>query len=471
MSQSNSIRPNGQHAATNGHHSNGAITPQDSPGANNLALTPMWGTSDEIRFFFCVVNGDKAAESLQDLNRRHFPSEIPALLFDACQCLHKSDVRISPDTLAEELDRRGHNEAAQIARTNLAETLKKVPQSWADEAGKIAESLIENGPILFSTDGALDNALGEIEWLWNGFIPRGFVTGLVGEQDGGKSTVAQSFARLLLEGGIWPDGQPVLPLPSDQKLLWLDTDGNIALFHQRLKQWNMPRDRFIFPADPLQELSIDNPKDWRWIEAAIAEFRPPFVVIDALSGSHSGKENDTDSMKVVMKRLHNLAQKYKIAVLPIHHLNKSPFGVAPYPLSIDRLRGSSSISQFCRSILALTAPDPSEPDARRLDVIKLNVAKKPPAVGYVLTDDGPAWGAAPEPPKQRRAVDDAIDFLRVALGEGLRPTDEVEEEAKACNIADSALKGARKALNVKSHREGGKDGKWFLSMPKTTAPS
>jgi hypothetical protein len=439
-------------------------TPPKNDHRNGAAL--LWGTSDEVSYLLCVVNSDRAAETLQELTSRHFPSEIAAQLFEACRCLYASKTQIVPDTLADEMARRGYSEAAQIARTDLAKMPKRPPKSWAEKAAQIAEVLIENGPILFSTDSALDNALGEIEWLWNGFIPFGFVTGLVGEQDGGKSTVAQGFARLLLEGGIWPDGQQATKLPSNQKLLWLDTDGNIALFHQKLKSWNMPRGRFIFPADPLQELSIDNPRDWRWIEAAIAEFRPPLVVIDALSGSHSGKENDTDSMKVVMKRLHNLAQKHKIAVVVIHHLNKSPFGVAPYPLSIDRLRGSSSISQFCRSILALTTPDANAPDARRLDVIKLNVAKKPPAVGYVLTDDGPAWGTAPEPPKERRAVDDAIDFLQAALGEGLRPSDEVEEEAKARNIGSSALKNARKILGVKPHREGGKDGKWFLTMPK-----
>lgn len=445
--------PVAQHhpTASNGHSNGGAR---------------LWGTHDETQFFLCIVNSDRSAELLSDLTPRHFPSEIPALFFDACRCLHSSSIPILPESLADEMARRGHEEAALIARTDLAQLPKRVPKSWADEAAKLAESLIENGPMLFSTDTSLDEALGEIEWLWPGYIPLGFVTGLVGEQDGGKSTVAQGFARLLLEGGIWPDGQRADKLPSAQKLLWIDTDGNIALFHQRLKTWKMPRGRFVFPADALQELSIDNPKDWRWIEGAIAEFRPPLVVIDALSGSHNGKENDTDSMKGVMKRLHALAQKHKIAILVIHHLNKSPFGVSPYPLSVDRLRGSSSISQFCRSILALTAPDANQPDARRLDVIKLNVAKKPGAVGYFLTDDGPAWGNAPEPPKPRLAIDDAIDFLREVLGDGLRPSQEVEEEAKARNIGEKALKNARKELNVITKREGGKDGKWFVSLPK-----
>ncbi|PQV62423.1 Toprim-like [Abditibacterium utsteinense] len=316
----------------------------------------------------------------------------------------------------------------------------------------------EEEPFEFSTDADLDSRLGAVEWVWPGYIPRGFVTGLVAEQDGGKSTVAQDFCRTLLIGGLWPDGTRC-ELKADH-LFWIDTDGNLALFHQRLKAWKMPRGKFIFPPDSLQELTIDDAKSWAWIERVIEKFAPPLVVIDALSGSHRGKSNDEDSMKVIMKRLHSLAQKHKIAIVVIHHLNKAPFGVPPYPIHIDRLRGSGSIPQFCRSILALTAPDTFNPDARRLDVIKLNIAKKPPAVGYSLTDNGPAWGRAPEPPKEHRAADDAADFLSRALANGKRPAKEVRDEAVSEGLSDYALKQARKQLGVEAIKSQTPNGGW-----------
>lgn len=317
----------------------------------------------------------------------------------------------------------------------------------------------------FATDESLDAVLGAQEWLWPGYIPRGLVTGLVAPQDEGKSTVAQDFCRTVLSGGRWPDGQQCDA--HSGKLLWIDTDGNLALFHQRLKAWKMPRGRFIFPPDVLQELSIDDPQSLKWIEQAIEKFHFPLIVVDALSGSHSGKENDADSMKGIMKRLHTLAQKHKTAVLVIHHLNKAPTGTPTYPLTIDRLRGSSSISQLCRSILALTTPDPTQPNARRLDVIKLNPAKKPPPVGYVLTDDGPAWGSAPEPPKERQTADDGADFLRTALANGKRAAGEVFEEAKALGISDFALRGARKSLGVKVEKSKAvKNAPWTWELPE-----
>lgn len=341
----------------------------------------------------------------------------------------------------------------------------KTPSSALKEARKWVDQWqrepIET-PFDFSTDADLDGLLGSIEWLWPGYIPRGFVTALVGEQECGKSTVAQDICRAILTGGVWPDGTRCDT--HAEKLLWIDTDGNLALFHQRLKSWKMPRGKFVFPPDALQELSIDTPAHWQWIERAIEKFAPPLVVIDALSGSHSGKENDTDSMKAIMKQLHALAQKHKIAVVVIHHPNKAPYGVPAYPFTIDRLRGSSSISQYCRSILALTAPDATTPDARRLDVIKLNIREKPQPVGYRLTSDGPAWGNAPEPPKERRAADDAADFLRETLCGHTRPSDEVHSEARARGIGETALKNAKKLLDVRTYREGGRVGRWFLSL-------
>jgi hypothetical protein len=356
------------------------------------------------------------------------------------------------DYIVEELGGQTSN-AANAARQWLTDpkgTIYK-PKKSADVARAFVSQC--EPAFEFSTDDELDDQLGNIEWEWEKYIPRGFVTGLVGEQDTGKSTVAQSLCQTRLIGGRWPDGQ--MCDSNALKLLWIDTDGNLPLFHARLKAWNMPRGRFIFPPDTLQELAIDNPENWRWIERAIEKFKPPLVVIDALSGSHNGKSNDEDSMKVIMKRLHALAQKYKIAVVVIHHLNKAASGVPAYPITIDRLRGSSSIPQFCRSILALTTPNPANPDERRLDVIKLNLCKKPRPVGYTLTDHGPSWGEAPEPAQPRRAADDASDFLREALASGQRLSKEVLDEAETLGISDRSIKKARELLGVETKKIGG----------------
>ena len=323
---------------------------------------------------------------------------------------------------------------------------------------------IAERPLTFSTDADLGARLGAVEWLWPRYIPRGFPTLIVGPQDGGKSTVAQDFCRTILLGGQWPDGSKCET--TAEKLLWIDTEGSLALFQQRLEAWKMPRGRFIFPADPTQEINLENAEDWRWIEQVIETFRPPLIVIDALSGAHSTDENSNDGMKQLLKKLCALAQKYNIAVILIHHLNKGVAGVEEYPLKLDRIRGASTITQFCRSVLALTAPDKTAPDERRLDVIKLNLARKPEALGYTLTDDGPAWGTAPEPAQPRRAGQDAADWLRGALADGQRPAAEVRDEGIAAGFSDFALREARKILNLNvTKSRAGKNAGWNWELP------
>ena len=76
--------------------------------------------------------------------------------------------------------------------------------------------------------------------------------------------------------------------------------------------------------------------------------------------------------------------------------------------------------------------------------------------------------ALPHAPHRRRAIDDAKDFLDLALKDGPRPADELRGEAKARSIGTNALNNAKDALGVKAKREGGKDGGWFWIPPKSS---
>jgi hypothetical protein len=67
-------------------------------------------------------------------------------------------------------------------------------------------------------------------------------------------------------------------------------------------------------------------------------------------------------------------------------------------------------------------------------------------------------------------VDEAVEFLREALGGGPRPVLEVEHEARLESLNASALKRACARLRVRKAREGfGPGGRWMWSLP--TAPS
>ncbi len=480
--------PHGTHkaATSNGHAQNGVAPNPETLDLEEQLLATMRHCKGVI---------DPVCLQKRPLSRADFLNPIAGCVYGAAADAAREGgpATVSADVLStlQEWAREGENVPLATEGAALWKLLKKPDVAPADAKSRVlalakeiqeraastrapkakkkqlASTCEEIPPFefFFSTDSDLDERLGEIEWLWPGYIPRGFVTAIVGDQDQGKSQVAQNLCDTILRGVRWPDGQPHAP-QADTKLLWIDTEGSIALFHQRAKAWGMPRGRFVLPPDPLQELTVDDFEHWMWIEAAIEKFQPPIVVIDALSGAHkSGKENGNDEMKPVMKKLAGLAQQYNIAVVVVHHLNKPVQGMASYPISIHRLRGASAISQYCRSILALGIPDANRPENRRLDVIKLNLAPKPPSVGYELTNSGPTWGDAPEPPKERRAIDDALDFLEIAMQSGPRPAAEIQEEAKAQKIGGNALRDAMKAMKIKPRREGGSEGRWFWYPP------
>ena len=84
-----------------------------------------------------------------------------------------------------------------------------------------------NKPQILKTDLALDQEIPPTQWLWPGHIARGFVTAIVAHPWEGKSALALSLCKTLLEGGAWPDGTPCEAIPEDQKLLWIDTDSSL----------------------------------------------------------------------------------------------------------------------------------------------------------------------------------------------------------------------------------------------------
>ena len=48
----------------------------------------------------------------------------------------------------------------------------------------------------------------EIDWLWPGRIPRGKLTLLIGDPEGGKSYTTIGLAACVTTGRAWPDGAP-----------------------------------------------------------------------------------------------------------------------------------------------------------------------------------------------------------------------------------------------------------------------
>jgi hypothetical protein len=135
----------------------------------------------------------------------------------------------------------------------------------------------------------------------------------------------------------------------------------------------------------------------------------------------------------------------------------------------------------------MVAPDPEDPTGERriLASTKSNLSKKPASLAYRFNVNGEvatlAWeGASPhtarsllaqakdgEPPEDRNAAKDAVNFLNGELGQrGPRLYQELLAEAKKAGISEITLRRAKAQLGIQSQKRGfGETGEWYWGFP------
>lgn len=315
----------------------------------------------------------------------------------------------------------------------------------------------------------LIEVLPSIEWLWNPWIPKGMVTLLVGDPKVGKSRIALSLAAAVIRGDAWPDGTVSHFEDRESYVLWVDTEATQALLAQWIQEWDLPGKRIKLPmtGDLLDNVRLDEPKGWNAVQAEIASGSPELVIVDSLKGAHGGDENAAETGNLV-QRLGGLARDYNTAIVVIHHLRKRS-AMDGKEVTQDRIRGSSAIYQFARSVLAVDRPDPNDPETGRLQVIASNLAIQPPPVGFQTSDNGVTWlPEAPRVPKPETQLDRAKDMLLAWLRKAPMQTTEIEDKAKVEGISMATMRNAKKLLHIVAVKKG--DGKWYWSLRAKEEP-
>jgi len=305
----------------------------------------------------------------------------------------------------------------------------------------------------------LGRLLPSISWLWPSWLPRGFITLLAAATGVGKSAVALWIARCLITPTHWPDGSPG-PQESDP-VLWIDTESSQALLWDRIERWGLDGSKMLLPSsDPVADVRLDNRKTMKSIERIVDAYAPQLIVVDSLRGAHSFDENDS-RMVTMLQELARIARDCDIAVLCVHHLRKK----APFEndhITLDRLRGSSVISQMARVIWTLESPDPIQPQVLRLRALKSNLALLPEPIGLQIAGDGLSFGLAPEDAKQQGPVEHAIHFLLAELETGPRPAHKIYQNAEGQGISKYALRQGKDRLKVVAIR---KPDAWVWALP------
>jgi hypothetical protein len=206
------------------------------------------------------------------------------------------------------------------------------------------------------------------------------------------------------------------------------------------------------------------------------------AIIDPLA-AFIGTSIDTHRDAAVRSMLHplsDMARRERCAVIGVRHHRKG--GAAD---ARDAGTGSVAFTAAAR-MEWVVGRDPQEQSRRVLAVAKTNIGKEAQSLAYVLAEAPGEWatvqvvwqGTSPLTANQlvgeavseedRGALDEAVDFLRSALGDGPVPAKDVERQAKDASVSYPTLRRAKTRLKVRSRKSSG-TGSWVWELPSQGA--
>jgi len=308
----------------------------------------------------------------------------------------------------------------------------------------------------------LSAVLGPIEWDWPGWMTRAMLTLIVGQSETGKSALALRIAACYLRGDPWPDGAPYTGKRG--RVLWCEAEAGQAINLDRAKKWGLPLGSIICPfSDPLVDVLLEHPEHQTRITSMASSPDIALVVVDSLSGANGRRDENSSDMLGVVKWLAELAKVAGKPVLLTHHLRKRGM-MDSDELTLDRVRGSSTIVQTPRLVWALDRPDSTQPDSIRLSVIKSNLGPRPEPLGLSIDGTGVHFrDDAPENPREETQTDKAADLLRALLARGPQKATDIEAEMNGAGLSYRTAKRAKDKLQIVAIK---KQGAWWWGLPE-----
>ena len=374
------------------------------------------------------------------------------------------------------LRRRGYSAAEIEAALLVLNAQRCDPPLPEAEVRKVAESASRYEPEPESEGGrrALEVVGTEsvthrpVEWLWEGRIPYGELTLLVGDPGVGKSLLTCWLAARVAGGG----GYALLVSAEDDPARTIRP--RLEAAGADLRKVGLLQAR----AGGVEDV-VTLPADADRITNIVRDTGARLLVVDPLSAHLEESVNSwrDQSVRRALAPLARAAQTTGCAVVVVAHLNKLRGAEATY-----RVGGSIGIPAAARSVLLL-ARDPDDPDGdqRVLAHAKSNLAPlaaslalrvvAPPARGgqprlEVLGEvDHSARDLLNEQAIEPAARDDAKEFLLEALADGPRPAKELFREAREAGVSEITLRRAAKTLGITrrrvSQRGGNRGGGWW----------
>jgi hypothetical protein len=223
-----------------------------------------------------------------------------------------------------------------------------------------------------------------IDWLWTGWIPKGYVTIWAGETGAGKSTALADVVARESTGQPWPgETDPREP----GRVLWLGSeDGAEDMTVPRLVACGADLSRIteiqgVMQADKRSTFSMQD--DLAAVRAGLGETRQagaPFtlLVIDPVTSYLPGRSlrrvdmNDAGQLRSILEPWLTLAQEFNLAIVCVTHFNKNDTRSM-----LHRVLGSAAFAQTCRSLCGLVARPEEGAYEKTLIQVKVNLPDHP----------------------------------------------------------------------------------------------
>lgn len=314
-----------------------------------------------------------------------------------------------------------------------------------------------------------------VEWLWFNRIPLGKPTLIVGDPGDGKSYLGLYLASRITTGRPWPDiGAPIIK----GSVILLTAEDGIA-DTVRIRADAMDADvKKIFIFEGVKYPENDEAEFFNilkhvfFLEKAINDIEDVrLVLIDPIT-SYLGdiENNSTIAIRSALAPLAMLAEKKRVAIIAVSHLNKDVAKKAIY-----RAMGSLAYVAAARAVWAVSRDEDDDTRHRRFLIpLKTNLSADPSSLAFTIGNEGVVFEPDPiditadealstkEDAEEPRLLRQAIEWLdQLFENENNIPATEVRTQAKEHGISERTLERAKKKLEIKSIKEGiAQERKW-----------
>lgn len=183
--------------------------------------------------------------------------------------------------------------------------------------------------------------------FWVG-ISRGLVGFVFGLAKSGKTIVCENLALSIASGRERFLGKPI-ELPK-KKVLYISMEENVGIRiiqrgNKQVKEFSSEEKKNIkenlFYSDEEFLRSVENTQDWNFVEVEIKKYKPRVVFLDSTNRFNIDIEK-RDEANSMMQKIRGFAEKYRCAIILIHHTNKSQ---KDKPITEASMSGSSALTR------------------------------------------------------------------------------------------------------------------------------